>query len=84
MDFLIVHRGRYTTGMFYDPRRMVRPGLWAWLIAIVVSIPFFDQTLYTGFIAHQYPQLGDLSYYVSFAVAGLAYVAMGSRRTAKL
>ncbi|PSR34336.1 MAG: cytosine permease [Sulfobacillus benefaciens] len=84
MDFLIVHRGRYSTGMFYDPRRVVRPGLWAWLIAIVVSIPFFDQTLYTGFIAHQYPQLGDLSYYVSFVVAGLVYVALGSRRTAKL
>ncbi len=79
IDFLVVHRGRYTTGLFYDPRRVIRPGLWAWLVAIIVSIPFFDQTLYTGIIAGHFPQVGDLSYYVSFLVAALLYWILGTR-----
>lgn len=79
VDFFVVHRGRYATAPFYDPRRVVKPGIWAWLIAILVSIPFFDQTLYTGAIARHFPAIGDLSYYVSFVVAAGVYWILGSR-----
>jgi NCS1 family nucleobase:cation symporter-1 len=79
VDFLVVHRGRYTTALFYDPRRVLRPGVWAWLIAILVSIPFFDQTLYTGVVARHFPAIGDLSYYVGFVVAAVLYWVLGSR-----
>ncbi|PSR38083.1 MAG: cytosine permease [Sulfobacillus thermosulfidooxidans] len=79
VDFFVVRRGRYHTDMFYDPRRVIRPGFWAWLIAIVVSIPFFNQALYVGAFANRYPHLGDISYYVSFIVAGVLYWIIGTR-----
>lgn len=82
VDFFVIRKKRYHTGLFYDPRRFVRPGLWAWLIAIAVSIPFFNQALYVGSFAYHHPHMGDISYYVSFVVAGLAYGIIG-RRTAR-
>lgn len=81
VDFFVVHRGRYTTAIFYDPRRILGRGFWAWLIGVIASIPFFNQSLYQGPIALKYPQLGDISYYVSFVVAGIVYLAM-TRRSA--
>jgi NCS1 family nucleobase:cation symporter-1 len=77
VDFFIIRKQRYQTGMFYDPRRFVRPGLWAWVLGIVVSVPFFNQALYVGSFAYHHPHMGDISYYVSFVVAGLSYWIMG-------
>jgi NCS1 family nucleobase:cation symporter-1 len=77
VDFFVFHRGRYRTDLLYDPRRVLRPGFWAWIIGVAVSVPFFNQTLYTGFIAYNNPHLGDLSYYVSFVVAGGLYWMFG-------
>jgi NCS1 family nucleobase:cation symporter-1 len=76
VDYFLVHRGRYDLDRLYDPRRVVRPGLWAWAIGVVCSIPFFNQTLYVGPIAANAPQLGDLSYFVSFIIAGGLYWLM--------
>ncbi|MCL5116512.1 MAG: cytosine permease [Firmicutes bacterium] len=73
VDFFLIHRGRYEPTIFYNPRRRLGRGLLAWAIAIVVSIPFFNQSLYVGPIAAKYGQIGDISYYVSFLVAGLLY-----------
>jgi len=83
VDYFILHRGRYRTDLLYDPRRVLRPGFWAWIVGVVVSVPFFNQTLYTGFIALRAPQLGDLSYYVSFIVAGGLYWWLGRGAAAK-
>lgn len=77
VDFFIIHKGRYTESVFYNPGRVIRSGLWSWAIAIVVSVPFFNQTLYQGIVATHYPHLGDLSYYVSFVVAGILYMVLG-------
>lgn len=82
VDYFLVRHGQYDTDSLYDPRRVIRPGMWAWVIAVIVSVPFFNQSLYTGYIAYHYPQLGDLSYYVSFLVAGLVYWTWGRRQTA--
>lgn len=79
VDYFIVRRGRYNTAMFYDPRRVLRPGFWAWLAAIVVSVPFFNQAMYVGAFADHHPHMGDISYYVSFLVAGLLYWLLGTR-----
>jgi NCS1 family nucleobase:cation symporter-1 len=73
VDFFLYRRGRFDTVLFYNARRAVRPGLWAWVIGVLVSVPFFNQTIYTGFVAAKYPQIGDVSYFVSFVVAGLVY-----------
>lgn len=49
-----------------------RWGLAAWILGLAASIPFWDQSLYQGAIARAHPQIGDLSYYVGFVVAGVA------------
>lgn len=73
VDYFLIYRGRYTTDDFYDPRRAFRTGFVAWLIAVVVSIPFMNQSMYVGAFASHYGQLGDLTYYVGFVVAGVLY-----------
>ena len=41
----------------------------AWLAGIAAALPFWQQSWFTGPIAAAHPQLGDVSYFVSFAVA---------------
>jgi NCS1 family nucleobase:cation symporter-1 len=81
VDFFWVNRGHYPAQIFYNPRRWVGRGLWSWAIGVLASVPFFNQSLYQGPIASHYPQIGDVSYYVSFIVAGVVYWAW-SRRAA--
>ena len=80
VDFFIIHHGQYAESIFYNPKRIINRGFWAWVIAIIISVPFFNQTLYQGFIATHVGHLGDISYYVSFVVAGLVYWAIGRRQ----
>jgi NCS1 family nucleobase:cation symporter-1 len=80
VDYFLVRRGRFETVLFYNARRAIRPGLWAWAIGVLVSVPFFNQTIYTGFVAMKYPQIGDISYFVSFIVAGLVYWLWTARK----
>jgi NCS1 family nucleobase:cation symporter-1 len=82
VDYFLVRRGNYRTAEFYDRRRGVGPGLPAWALGVLASVPFFNQSLYTGPIAKAAPQLGDISYYVGFLVAGAVYYAAASRRRA--
>lgn len=83
VDFFWVKRGRYDTDSFYDPRRVLGPGLWAWAIGVACSVPFFNQSLYVGPIAAAHPQIGDLSYFVGFIVAAVIYAATGRRSAAQ-
>lgn len=78
-DHLVIHRGQLGLSPFYDRSRRFGPGFWAWVVGIVVSVPFFNQSIYTGPVASAYPQLGDISYYVSFIVAAVIYLAFGRR-----
>ena len=50
----------------------------AWLAGIAASLPFWQQSWFTGPLAAAHPQLGDVSYFVSF---GVAY-AIASQRDA--
>lgn len=50
-------------------RRIDLRALAAWCAGIVASLPFWQQTWFTGPIAAAHPQLGDVSYFLSFAVA---------------
>ncbi len=76
-DYMVIHRGREGISPFYDRSRGFGPGFWAWLVGILASVPFFNQSIYLGAIARNLPQLGDISYYVSFVVAAVIYLAFG-------
>jgi NCS1 family nucleobase:cation symporter-1 len=65
--------------------RFGRAALTAWIVGIAAGVPFWQQSWFTGPIASAHPQLGDLSYFVSFAVAyaiyaGAAAIAARSRK----
>ena len=57
-------------------KRYGRVALIAWLGGIAAGVPFWQQTWYVGPVAAAHPQWGDLSYFVSFAVA---YAIVASR-----
>ena len=58
------------------PFPRLRAGLIAWLVGIAASIPFLDQTWFTGWIARSDPRLGDISYEVGFAAAAAAMLLL--------
>ncbi|EQD76354.1 permease for cytosine/purines uracil thiamine allantoin, partial [mine drainage metagenome] len=55
-----------------EKERAVSPGIYAFLIGLLASIPFMSQSLYEGPVARA---LGgaDLAYYVGFFVAAIVY-----------
>ncbi|HEX7389626.1 MAG TPA: cytosine permease [Acidiphilium sp.] len=55
----------------------VSAGFVAWIIGIVVSVPFFNQyPLFVGAFAAAHPGFGDISFLVSAVVAGIAYLIL--------
>ena len=53
-----------------------RAAVFAWLAGIAASLPFWQQTWFVGPIAAAHPQLGDVSFFVAFAVSyGVAFAA---------
>jgi NCS1 family nucleobase:cation symporter-1 len=63
--------------------RYGRTALIAWGAGIAAGLPFWQQSWFVGPVAAAHPQLGDLSYFVSFAVAyaiGAGAVALRSRK----
>ncbi|MFX3617105.1 MAG: cytosine permease [Sporolactobacillus sp.] len=72
-DYLFIRHNQTDTSVFYRGSSSIKAGFWAFLIGFAVSVPFFNQTMYVGFIAKAYPAIGDLSYYVSFVVAFILY-----------
>lgn len=59
----------------FDRRRALEWGFVAWAAGVLASVPFWLSSLYTGPIAKNYPQIGDLSYYVGAAIAAAVYFA---------
>jgi NCS1 family nucleobase:cation symporter-1 len=59
--------------VFFDRRRRVRPGLIAWLVGFLASVPFMNQYgLFVGPVAEANPHLGDLTAVVGFLVGAAA------------
>lgn len=61
-------------------QRINATALVAWLAGIVISLPFWQQSWFSGPLATAHPGLGDISYFISFAVA-YAVAAMLRPRT---
>ena len=54
----------------------------AWLIGIGASVPFWQQSWFTGTLATAYPQLGDVSFFVAIAAAFAAALVLREPETA--
>jgi purine-cytosine permease-like protein len=75
-----LRRGQYDEREFFARGRNRLVGLLAMLAGIVVSVPFWNQTLWHGPVVDAVPELGDLSFVVGFVVAALVYyLASGAR-----
>ncbi|WP_329577435.1 purine-cytosine permease family protein [Streptomyces sp. NBC_01361] len=75
-------RERHSYGLtkLFDARHRFGWGLPSVLLALVVEIPFMNQSLYTGPIAAAHPAAGPLGLFVGFAVSGLSYAALTAWR----
>ncbi|MFE2427900.1 purine-cytosine permease family protein [Streptomyces sp. NPDC059373] len=73
-------RGTYGVTRLYDPGHRFGWGLPSVLLALLVEIPFMNQSLYTGPIAAAHPALGPLGLFIGFAVSGLAYAGLTAWR----
>jgi NCS1 family nucleobase:cation symporter-1 len=54
----------------------------AWIAATLVSVPFWNQQLFTGPFAARFPQFGDSTFIVSFVVAAVLYFALTTGKDA--
>jgi purine-cytosine permease-like protein len=73
-DFWL-RRGRYDEREFFDRSRNSFAGITAMAAGILLSVPFWNQSLWHGPVADVAPQLGDLSFIVGFVVASAVYYA---------
>lgn len=55
------------------------PGMISFLVGILVSVPFMNNTLYTGPISHAWHGL-DLAFYIGFLVSFILYIWIGPKR----
>jgi purine-cytosine permease-like protein len=72
-----LRRGNYgDEHMFYDPRYIRWQGFAAMAVGLVVSVYLFaNSTAYTGPIAKNNPQLGDITFIVGFVITAVLYFA---------
>ncbi|MGH7776361.1 MAG: purine-cytosine permease family protein [Candidatus Dormibacterales bacterium] len=66
-------RGRYAEATFFDKARNSWKGVVAMVVGIAASVPFWNQTLYTGPLPAAHPAIGDLSFIVGFGVSAILY-----------
>jgi len=74
-DFWL-RRGHYDEREFFDRRHNTFAGAAAMALGILVSVPFWNQSLWHGPVVDALPQLGDLSFIVGFVVASVVYYAL--------
>ncbi|MCL5957877.1 MAG: cytosine permease [Chloroflexi bacterium] len=73
VDFFAIQKQNVNLHSLFGGARVFNWGLVAWVIAVLVTVPFWSQSLYTGPIATAWPELGDVGYYIGFAVALIVY-----------
>lgn len=70
----VLNRRHERVAELYDSTRILEWGFIAWLIGAAASIPFWQLSFYTGPVAVAHPEWGDLTYFVGFVVAAVAFV----------
>jgi purine-cytosine permease-like protein len=58
----------------YDRSRTIEWGFVAWAAGCLASVPFWVWSRFTGPVAKEFPNAGDLTYYVGAAVAAIVYL----------
>lgn len=48
----------------------------SWVATMVVSVPFWNQSLYAGWFATHYPQFGDSTFIISFILGAVLYMLL--------
>ncbi len=72
-----LRRGQVVSGMHYDRSYTNWPGPVSFLIGLVASVLLFsNQEKFVGFLARMFPQLGDITFFVGFLIAGGCYLAL--------
>jgi purine-cytosine permease-like protein len=73
--------GVYDEREFFDTRRVRWKAPVAMAAGIAASVPFWDQghPIPLGYFPKHHPQIGDLSFFVGFAVAAIVYAALNFR-----
>ena len=70
-----LRRNQRIAGYLYDRSYANWPGLASFAIGIVVSVLLFsNQVKFVGLVARAVPQLGDVTFFVGFLIAGGAYL----------
>jgi NCS1 family nucleobase:cation symporter-1 len=72
-----LRRGQTISGYLYDRNYDNWNGLLSFAIGLVVSVLLFsNQAKFTGYVVTAVPQLGDITFYVGFLIAGAAYLVL--------
>ncbi|MEN3342366.1 MAG: hypothetical protein V7644_1770 [Actinomycetota bacterium] len=75
-----LRRGDYAEREFFDRTRRRWKAPLAMAAGMAASVPFWDQghPIPLGYVPKHHPGVGDLSFFVAFAVAGLVYLALNA------
>jgi NCS1 family nucleobase:cation symporter-1 len=72
-----LRRGQAVAGFLYDREYANWNGLLSFAIGLVASVLLFsNQQLFVGVVAEALPGLGDITFFVGFALAGAAYLVL--------
>jgi purine-cytosine permease-like protein len=75
----VVLASRFSTNGAID-----RAAVLAWVAGIAASLPFWQQSWFVGPVATANPQLGDVSFFVAFAVSYSVALAGAGRAAPRL
>jgi nucleobase:cation symporter-1, NCS1 family len=72
-----LRRGQTVAGFLYDRSYTNWNGLLSFVIGLVASVLLFsNQQKFVGVVAEALPQLGDVTFFVGFVLAGAAYLVL--------
>lgn len=72
-----LRRGQSIAGFLYDRSYTNWGGFASFLIGLVVSVLLFsNQEKFIGYVARVLPQLGDVTFFVGFLIAGASYLVL--------
>ena len=72
-----LRRGQTIAGFLYDRSYANWGGLVSFLVGLIVSVALFcNQEIYVGVIAKAVPELGDITFFVGFLLAGASYLLL--------
>jgi purine-cytosine permease-like protein len=70
-----LRRGQDITGILYERSYTNWPGFFSFVAGMAISVLLFsNQHNFVGYVASEFPQLGDIAFYVGFLIAGACYL----------